>query len=343
VLLSVIVPTYNVEGFVTRTIASLLAQDQAVIEIIVIDDGSTDGTAQVAKELLKAGTGVRSRVITQSNAGVSAARNAGACAATGEYLLFLDGDDFVSPNLSRQVLAAVRSRASDVVCWRFDTVTTESSSDPDGVDEHDTRYEAMTGVDALTAVVISGSLAVWTASAAYRRSFLTRERLQFTEGCHSGEDREFIYKALSRAEHITFIDRVLSSYVSRPGSITRSGDLRQFDSVHAHLRAHRFLADLEDPRLDQIADAILLNNAVGGYFRHIDNCLKHSEHSNITALLADIDRQYPQLNQQMRQIMIQRVRRSRRPALGTALFLLSPSLFWRAQAIRRLWSGQPGE
>ncbi|AXG14084.1 glycosyltransferase family 2 protein [Intrasporangium calvum] len=333
--LSVIIPTYNVAPFIGRTIGSLVAQCRSECEIIVVDDGSDDATVPRVIELLSGASEVRSLLISQPNAGVSAARNVGLRNATGDYLLFLDGDDFVAPELLSRLQEVMQGTEPDIVCWGFDTKT----PDLETVRQYFAHFSPPTlrisGVEALTQNVVEGKLPIWTGSAAYRTSFLRENGLDFTVGCHSGEDREFIYKSLSRAQDVFFIPEVLSFYLARPGSITRSGDLRQFDSVQAHLRTYGYLAAAHDAKLERVAETILRKNAIGGYFRHLDNCMNFGEWSNILELLAQVDDLYPGLNQEVRQLMKRRLRTSRKPPIGTALFLVSPNAFWRIKVARR--------
>lgn len=101
ILVSTIIPTYNRRDLVQRAIESVLAQDVGVEEVIVVDDGSTDGTA----EALRARYGERITCLRQANAGVSAARNAGMAAARGQFLALLDSDDLWTPDKTRRQLA----------------------------------------------------------------------------------------------------------------------------------------------------------------------------------------------------------------------------------------------
>ena len=96
-MISVIVPVYNAEAYLKTCVDSLLAQSCLPLEIILIDDGSTDGSGQICEAYAKKDG--RVRVVHQKNRGVSAARNAGIDAAAGEYLIFVDSDDFVHQNL----------------------------------------------------------------------------------------------------------------------------------------------------------------------------------------------------------------------------------------------------
>lgn len=112
---SVIIPAYNAEPFIRETVESVLAQTVPPVEIIVVNDGSTDGTAAVLRDF-----GTRIQVLTQPNRGPTAARNAGAAAARGHWLAFLDADDLWLPaKLERQLARAEASGAALVYTDRF--------------------------------------------------------------------------------------------------------------------------------------------------------------------------------------------------------------------------------
>lgn len=93
---SVIIPVYNVEKFILKTVESVMNQDYKDVEIILVNDGSPDNSAQIIDELAKRDS--RIICIHKENGGVSSARNAGLKIATGEYVTFIDGDDWVEPN-----------------------------------------------------------------------------------------------------------------------------------------------------------------------------------------------------------------------------------------------------
>lgn len=111
-LVSIIIPTYNREASIARTVESALSQSYARTEIVVVDDGSTDGTAAVLSSY-----GDRIVVVTQENAGPSAARNAGVGECQGELVAFLDSDDLWSPDkIERQVAVMLAARGMAVCC-----------------------------------------------------------------------------------------------------------------------------------------------------------------------------------------------------------------------------------
>ena len=114
---SVIVPVYNVASYLRRCVDSLLGQTLRDIEIFLIDDGSTDGSGQICDEY--AAKDARIRVVHQANAGLSEARNTGIDRAGADYLMFVDGDDWVEPDFCRIPWEIARSQQADLVMFQF--------------------------------------------------------------------------------------------------------------------------------------------------------------------------------------------------------------------------------
>ena len=108
-LISVIVPIYNVEGYLTDCINSILKSTYTNLEVILIDDGSTDHSSQICDEFQAKDP--RCKVIHQTNLGLSAARNTGLKEATGEFISFIDGDDYISPIMYETLYLAITSDA----------------------------------------------------------------------------------------------------------------------------------------------------------------------------------------------------------------------------------------
>ena len=114
--LSVIIPLYNVENYVARTATSVTSQAFVGLEVVVVDDGSTDKSLDVCVRHL---SDLDIVVIQQENAGLSAARNAGILASSGQYLMFLDSDDFLIPNAFENILPILDSETPDVLFGRY--------------------------------------------------------------------------------------------------------------------------------------------------------------------------------------------------------------------------------
>ncbi|MFR4147327.1 MAG: glycosyltransferase family 2 protein [Mediterraneibacter gnavus] len=108
-LVSIIVPVYNVEPYIETCIQSLIRQTMGNIEVILVDDGSTDRSGELCDQYAEADE--RIRVIHKQNGGLSSARNAGISAAKGEYLLFVDSDDYVSASLVEKTVSCAESES----------------------------------------------------------------------------------------------------------------------------------------------------------------------------------------------------------------------------------------
>lgn len=117
-MVSVVVPIFNAEAFLRRALNSILSQTHKDWEAILVDDGSTDGSGRIAEEYAQ--RDMRFKVIHKENGGQSDARNLGMQHIAGEYLLFLDADDFLHPQLMSLCLEAIQRDGSDIVCFTYD-------------------------------------------------------------------------------------------------------------------------------------------------------------------------------------------------------------------------------
>lgn len=119
-LVSIIVPVYNVKPYLSRCVDSLLGQSYQNMELLLVDDGSTDGSEALCDEY--AAQDARVRVLHKKNGGLSDARNAGVDAAKGEYLSFVDGDDWVSPYYIENLYRALEQAGADFSTSCFEEV-----------------------------------------------------------------------------------------------------------------------------------------------------------------------------------------------------------------------------
>lgn len=124
-LISVIIPVYNVENYIRKTLDSVLEQTYKNYEIILVDDGSTDGSGKICDEYVSSCSQIR--VIHQNNQGVSVARNVGIKEAKGDYLFFLDGDDWLSSNAFDELVSLVYDDKADIAAINIFNVTNEKA------------------------------------------------------------------------------------------------------------------------------------------------------------------------------------------------------------------------
>lgn len=186
-LLSIIVPVYNTAPWLRRCLESLIGQTYRDIEIICVDDGSTDGSAAILAEYAARDT--RIKVIYQENAGVSVARNRGLDAATGEYVTFVDADDWVEPETYEKVLAYVPADV-DWVCYGGTVEATEWGVLHDKMQESLTlKYEGKMDITSCNVGRLNGC--VWNKIFVVDK--LRQHCIRFFEGVSYGEDAAFIY------------------------------------------------------------------------------------------------------------------------------------------------------
>ncbi|MDR2732782.1 MAG: glycosyltransferase, partial [Fibromonadaceae bacterium] len=121
-LISVIIPAYNVETYIGKCLDSVLSQEYGDLEVIVIDDGSTDNTSNI---IANYATDSRLKLIEQKNSGVSAARNSGIDAATGDYLAFVDSDDYLEPGMYKKLIADLNESQADIAVCDYNLIYEE--------------------------------------------------------------------------------------------------------------------------------------------------------------------------------------------------------------------------
>ena len=208
-MVSIILPVYNGEAHLEQCIRSILAQTIEDIQLILINDGSVDGTAGICDRY--AAEDRRVMVIHQENAGVSAARNAGLQAATGEYIGFVDADDYIAPDMYEQVLNQLGDH--DMVMWDAVTVWPDGKTQADTIDllKTDSSLQKKDWSPDLLRYMAG---AVWRCL--YRRELL--EDIRFPVGIKLSEDRLFNLEAMGKAQKLAYFKQGLYFRVVREGS-----------------------------------------------------------------------------------------------------------------------------
>lgn len=220
VKVSVVIPFFNGIDYLEECVNSVCAQTLRELEIILVDDGSTDGCGELADKLAQ--NDERICVIHQQNKGLSGARNSGIRRSTGDYIGFVDGDDLVHPSMYEKLYRAASQSHSDVVtcAYRsFDETGTLSVTLPSfSIGEVWDRAQVRAYMPQL---VKDGSLPfVWRRL--YSGLLLRDKTVDFDEGIRICEDASFCMECLLRAERITAIDDVLYGYRFVQNSLIRN-------------------------------------------------------------------------------------------------------------------------
>ena len=212
-LISIVVPVYNVENYLRRCFESIVSQTYTNLEIILVDDGSTDGSAALCDELEKSDD--RVLVIHRNNGGLSAARNTGLKAAKGQYIAFWDSDDWVEPNILEIAYNHQKEKNYDIVVWGYsaDFVNEQESVLKNSItDIQNTTFEK--GVPFLNMEAFLGAIGyAW--NKLYKIDILKANGLFFTEGLSLIEDIVFNAKVFQKALSVSFIQDIGTHYIQR--------------------------------------------------------------------------------------------------------------------------------
>lgn len=211
--ISVIVPVYKVEQYLNRCVDSILAQTYKTLEIILVDDGSPDKCGAVCDEY--AARDGRIRVIHKPNGGLSSARNAGIDIATGDYIAFVDSDDWIEPDTYEHLLAAALRHDVKLVCaGRYD-VSSATGEKTRGLCPP--REEVVTGKEMARRIFLWENMDSASWDKLYHQS-LFRE-IRFPLG-KIVEDVPIMYLIALDAGRVCMCDKPVYNYYHRPGSIT---------------------------------------------------------------------------------------------------------------------------
>lgn len=210
--LSIIIPVYNVKNFLAAAIESVLAQSFRDFELILVDDGATDGSGEICDDYAQKDS--RVKVIHQKNAGVSAARNAGVAAARGAYIGFTDSDDIIEKDMYQVMMSLAEEHHADVVQCEHDRSSTLNGACRSG------EITIMDGEAFVRRIFTkkggryTNQVALW--SKVYRRALF--DGIVFPVG-RTYEDEQETYKLCLKAKIIVETTDVLYHYIKRENSI----------------------------------------------------------------------------------------------------------------------------
>lgn len=242
--LSIIVPVYKVEPYLHKCVDSLLAQDYSDYEIILVDDGSPDGCPEICDNYAERYANIR--VIHQQNGGLSVARNAGIAVAQGEYICFVDSDDFWQPNVLGALMAQIAREKLDVLRFGYRRVDEAGSELPLDMLRKPIDYqnEVVSGIEYLNSRM---------GYDCYAWQFVTRHELtgEFMPGIYF-EDDEWMPRMMLKAKRVNSTSLSVYNYLVRSGSITDStGDISKIrKSAEGKLQGIKTLGFLFKENLD---------------------------------------------------------------------------------------------
>lgn len=208
-LISIIVPVYNISGYILKCLKSLSEQSFASIEIIVVDDGSTDGSGSLCDKY--ATEDERVRVFHKKNGGLSDARNFGIKKARGEMIALIDGDDYVNESFIEVLYEAMMKNGADVAVCGYNKMVP--------------KPQVLSGRDVAKKLLINqDNMEIIACNKLYKRELFEKNKIEYPVG-EKYEDTLTTYKILFHAEKVVYVNEALYVYVTRDSSIMGQGDI----------------------------------------------------------------------------------------------------------------------
>lgn len=231
-LISIIVPVYKVEPFLSRCVDSIIGQTFSDFELILVDDGSPDCCGEICDRY--GTTDSRIHVIHKENGGLSDARNAGLEVVRGDYICFVDSDDWVSPQYLEKLLKNLQETDADIceceVNYTYGELCTEA--------DHP-QLTVFNTEQALRQLIQDGQLHQYVWNKIYRRDMI--ENIIFPKG-KTNEDEFWTYQIFGRAQKVVKISDILYNYYQRDSSIMGTGfSLKRLDALEAKVRRQEYL------------------------------------------------------------------------------------------------------
>ena len=253
---SVIVPVYNSCEYIGATLDSIINQDFSSFELIVIDDGSTDNSLEIIKEKLSKST-ISYEIIHQENAGVSCARNVGIEKANGEYLVFVDSDDYITGNH----LSELYNGETDFSLIQF------IKKDGDKLSTPDYYSKRIMSCDEFIKKELKMEIHFNFWQLMYKASIIKDNNIRFNPDVIYGEDTEFALKALIYGKEIAISNEATYYYIQHSTSAIKTSEYRRFEVVEIFEKMAEFYKELGR---DDLADLIVTSRIPKAIFGNMN-------------------------------------------------------------------------
>ena len=233
-MISVIVPIYNVEKYLARCVDSIVNQTYKNLEIILVDDGSPDRCPQMCDDYAEKDS--RIKVVHKKNGGLSDARNAGMAVATGEYISFIDSDDYVSDDFFECLLDAMNKENSDIaecsVVKLYEDNRFDEFSDDLSVKTYDTQ-------DAMSALIAENPFHQHVWNKLYKTELV--KNIPYAVG-KLNEDEFWTYQVFGRANKVSKLNKTMYYYFQRNSSIMGVGyNIRRLDALEGKANRQKYI------------------------------------------------------------------------------------------------------
>lgn len=218
-LISIVIPVYNVEKYLPRCLESVISQSYENLEIIVVNDGSTDDSLSVCKKYERSDS--RIVVINKSNGGLSSARNIGLLKSKGKYIAFIDSDDYIAKTFIEELYKCIKNSGANIAFCNYMIVTTLENSVEKDINENQVNDRVFSNKKDIMNLFFNKNcdLAVPAWNKLYFKNLF--DDILYPDGSIY-EDEATTYKLFYKSEKVAFHNSKLYYYYRRPNSITKS-------------------------------------------------------------------------------------------------------------------------
>ncbi|ENK0839142.1 glycosyltransferase family 2 protein [Clostridium botulinum] len=242
---SVVVISYNIQDYIKQCLNSLNKQTYKEFEIIVVDDGSNDNTTYIIKEYIKLNNNIK--LIQKNNGGPSSARNVGLRNSNGEYVLFIDGDDWIEPDTIEKLYCEAQKFNADIVISDFFVNNGNEQTIHKG-----NLTKAVRNIDVIRNLFLSNIIPS-ALNKLYKKSLFDDYNIYFDEELFSGEDLEINTRLFYFAQNIVTLEEPFLHYVKRPNSLSHQNNRNKLTIYKAISKIELFLkrTNLYDDTYDE--------------------------------------------------------------------------------------------
>lgn len=281
--ISIILPCYNAEKHIERCINSVLNQTYRNIELIIIDDGSKDTTLEILNKFK--GANARVKIISKENTGVSDSRNIGIEKSTGDYIMFIDSDDFYEPNTVEILYKAIMQSKASIVrgsCQRC--------KKNEKIKEHEISKFNSQNINKIVEGILNGDISCYVWLLIIKKEILKQYNIKFDKKLKIMEDTLFYIKLLEK-ERIYFLDEVVYNYVENDKSAT--GNVENTKNIYDEmLKAEiKIIEELKNNNLwnDDLKNIAIRKIIINGICNCTWNLYKHKDKNLLNEYLEYIN------------------------------------------------------
>lgn len=259
--ISIIVPVYNVEKYVSKCIQSIISQTYKNLEIIIINDGSTDGSGDICGYYAKQDN--RITLIYQENQGLSMARNRGIEAANGDYIGFIDSDDWIGPDMFSVLHKNAVIYDADISVCNYKHIDESEEQEEGFISKGNYKNDIviLENIEKIRDNMEYGNNSVW--NKLYKRYLF--DNIRFPEG-KIFEDVFTTYKLMDKADRVVICTESLYFYLTRGSGITLSPfSLKHMDIVYANIEIYKYVTEMypENFELERLGRRNIFNSLTG--------------------------------------------------------------------------------